>query len=168
MINSLASSTPLPTELSQVSARVNGALAPLFFVGAPGGGTFQINYQLPFETAAGVALVEVLSEGKLVASEYLMVSAAAPGVFTSNSSGQGQAVALNQDYSLNGSGPGAKPELLAVDGPRGGKIVIFEVREYPIIRAIEYCGLKSVTESEALITRTPTRTSPIRERCRWR
>lgn len=43
---------------------------------------------------------------------------------------------------------GAK--LLVVDGPRGGKIIIFEVREYPIIRAIEYRGLKSVTESEAL------------------
>jgi outer membrane protein insertion porin family len=41
-------------------------------------------------------------------------------------------------------------KLLVADGPRGGKIVIFEVREYPIIRAIEYRGLKSVTESEAL------------------
>jgi len=114
-----ATSTPLPTELSQVSARVNGALAPLFFIGAPGDGTFQINYQLPFETAAGTALVEVLSEGKLVASEYLTVSAAAPGVFTSNSSGQGQTVALNQDYSLNGSGPGAKPEA------RGRFIIVY-------------------------------------------
>jgi len=117
-----ASSTPLPAELSQVSVRVNGRLAPLFFVGAPGDGTFQINYQLPFETAAGVALVEVLSEGKLVASEYSPVSAAAPGVFTSNSSGQGQAVALNQDYSLNGSpgsAPGARPES------RGRFIIVY-------------------------------------------
>ncbi len=117
-----ASSTPLPTELSQVSVRVNGLLAPLFFVGAPGDGTFQINYQLPFETAAGVALVEVLSEGKPVASEYLAVSATAPGVFTSNSSGQGQAVALNQDYSLNGSpgsAPGARPES------RGRFIIVY-------------------------------------------
>jgi len=41
-------------------------------------------------------------------------------------------------------------KLLAVDGPRGGKIIIFEVREYPIIRDIQYRRLKSVTESEAL------------------
>ncbi|MGH9937445.1 MAG: POTRA domain-containing protein [Blastocatellia bacterium] len=41
-------------------------------------------------------------------------------------------------------------KLLAVDGPRGGRIIIFEVREYPIIRDIQYRGLKSVTESEAL------------------
>ncbi|MGH9853220.1 MAG: S8 family serine peptidase, partial [Blastocatellia bacterium] len=117
-----ASSTPLPTELSQVSVRVNGLLAPLFFVGAPGDGAFQINYQMPFETAAGTALVEVLSEGKLVASEYLAVSATAPGVFTFNSSGQGQAAALNQDYSLNGSpgsAPGARPES------RGRFIIVY-------------------------------------------
>src|SRR5262249_4084945 len=46
-------------------------------------------------------------------SEYLMVGATAPGVFTFNSSGRGQAAVLNQDYSANGSpgsSPGAKPE----------------------------------------------------------
>ncbi len=117
-----ASSTPLPSELARVSVRVNGMLAPLFFVGAPGDGAFQINYQMPFETAAGVALVEVLSEGKLVGSEYLAVSATAPGIFTSNASGQGQAVALNQDYSINGSpgsASGAKPEA------RGRFIIVY-------------------------------------------
>ncbi len=102
-----ASSTPLPTELSQVSVRVNGVLAPLFFVGSTGDGAFQINYQMPFETAAGTALVEVLSEGKLVASEYLSVGTTAPGVFTFNSSGQGQAVALNQE--LDQRRPGQHP-----------------------------------------------------------
>ena len=39
---------------------------------------------------------------RLVASEYLAVSATAPGVFTFNSTGQGQAVALNQDFTFNG------------------------------------------------------------------
>jgi uncharacterized protein (TIGR03437 family) len=112
-INALAPATPLPTELSQVSVRVNGVLAPLFYVGAPGDGGFQINYQMPFEAAAGVALIEVLTQGKLVAAEYLTVGPTAPGVFTSNSSGQGQAVALNQDFTLNGApggAAGAKPE----------------------------------------------------------
>ncbi|MGH9752362.1 MAG: outer membrane protein assembly factor BamA [Blastocatellia bacterium] len=42
-------------------------------------------------------------------------------------------------------------KLLTVDGPRGGRIIIFEVKEYPIIRDIQYRGLKSVTESEALM-----------------
>src|SRR5262249_6616092 len=112
----------LPTDLANVSLRVNGRLAPLFFVGAPGDGSFQINYQMPFETSAGVALVEVLRGGRLVASEYLAVGATAPGVFTFNSTGQGQATALNQDFSFNGppgGNPGTKPES------RGRFIIVY-------------------------------------------
>ncbi len=41
-------------------------------------------------------------------------------------------------------------KLRVIDGPRGGKIIVFEVREYPIIRDIQYRSLKSVTESEIL------------------
>ena len=40
--------------------------------------------------------------------------------------------------------------LYVEDGPRGGKIIIFQVKEYPIIRALEYRNLKSATESEVL------------------
>src|SRR4030095_7050 len=48
-------------------------------------------------------------------------------------------------------------KLFVEDGPRGGKIIIFQVKEYPIIRAIEYRGMKSATESEVL-TRWKERT----------
>ncbi len=41
-------------------------------------------------------------------------------------------------------------KLLEDTGPRGGKVIIFQVKEYPIIRDIQYLGLKSVTESEVL------------------
>jgi outer membrane protein insertion porin family len=41
-------------------------------------------------------------------------------------------------------------KLLLEDGTRGGKIIIFQVKEYPIIREIRYPGLKSATESEVL------------------
>lgn len=43
-----------------------------------------------------------------------------------------------------------RSRVLTVDGPRGGKILIFEVKEYPIIRDLQYRGLKSATESEIL------------------
>ena len=36
------------------------------------------------------------------------------------------------------------------DGPRGGVIVIFTVKELPIIRDIDFKGLKSITESDVL------------------
>src|SRR5262249_34253793 len=110
-----ATTVPLPTELGGVSLCVNGVAAPLFFV-STNSGAFQINYQLPFETVAGVAQVEVLQEGKLAATEYLVVSGTAPGVFTVNASGSGQAIALNQDYSLNSS---AQPEA------RGRYIIVY-------------------------------------------
>src|SRR5215813_7879126 len=41
-------------------------------------------------------------------------------------------------------------KLFVEDGPRGGKVIIFQVKEYPIIRAISYPGMKSATESEVL------------------
>ena len=41
-------------------------------------------------------------------------------------------------------------KLFVEDGNRGGKIIIFQVKEYPIIRAISYPGMKSATESEVL------------------
>ena len=43
-----------------------------------------------------------------------------------------------------------RTRILLDDSPRGGKVLIFEVREYPMIRAMEYRGLKSATESEIL------------------
>src|SRR5438128_7693856 len=41
-----------------------------------------------------------------------------------------------------------KSKVYEADGPKGGKIIIFEVKEYPIIRDLQYRGMKSVTESE--------------------
>ena len=41
-------------------------------------------------------------------------------------------------------------KLFVEDGPRGGKIIIYQVKEYPIIRALEYRNMKSATESEVL------------------
>jgi len=43
-----------------------------------------------------------------------------------------------------------KTRLYEETGPRGGMIVIFQVNEYPIIRDLQYRGLKSATESEVL------------------
>src|SRR5262245_50903097 len=41
-------------------------------------------------------------------------------------------------------------KLFIEDGNRGGKIISFQVKEYPIIRDIQYRGMKSATESEVL------------------
>ena len=123
-LTAFAQTLPLPTQLSNVSVRVNGVLAPLFFVGVGGGfgaGGFQINYQLPYATQPGVAYVEVLNNDAPISSEFLTVNDAGPGIFTTTSNGQGQAVALNQDNSFNGDPNfiNRKPEA------RGNIVVVY-------------------------------------------
>lgn len=124
-ISASATSTPLATKLGGVSVRINNTLAPLFFVGVGRGfgeGAFQINYQLPYEIQPGLASLTVLNNDVPVIQGHLIVSPSAPGVFTISASGKGQAVALNQDSSLNGNpaeNPQAKPET------RGRSLVLF-------------------------------------------
>lgn len=48
-------------------------------------------------------------------------------------------------------------------GPRGGVVIIFEVREYPLIRDLQYRGLKSATESEVLTRFKERRTQVSKE-----
>ena len=49
------------------------------------------------------------------------------------------------------------------DGPRGGKVIIFQVREYPIIRDLQYRNMKSATESEVLTRFKERRTQVSKE-----
>jgi uncharacterized protein (TIGR03437 family) len=93
---------------------------------------------LPYETLPGTAYIEVLNGTTLVSSEFLTVNDAAPGVFTLASTGAGQAVALNQDNSLNGTPsaqfPQAKAEargrvLQVFAGGAGSSFVDFTTRQ---------------------------------------
>ncbi|HEX4950884.1 MAG TPA: outer membrane protein assembly factor BamA [Blastocatellia bacterium] len=56
-----------------------------------------------------------------------------------------------------------RSRVLEADGPKGGKIVIFEVKEYPIIRDLQYRGMKSVTESEMFTKFKERRVSVTKE-----
>ncbi|MDE3196450.1 MAG: Ig-like domain repeat protein [Acidobacteriota bacterium] len=67
---------PLPLEIFGTSATVNGVAAPLWFVSSG-----QVNLQIPYETAAGTAVLGVMNGGK-VASYLFNVVPAAPGIFT--------------------------------------------------------------------------------------
>jgi uncharacterized protein (TIGR03437 family) len=112
-----AATIPLPTTLAGLSVKVNGLTAPLFYASAT-----QINLQVPSGVAPGTATVEVFSNGSTtpVASGTVTVADAAPGVFTFSATGQGQAVVLNSDYTLNSDFdtlPASRPEA-------SGKFVI--------------------------------------------
>jgi uncharacterized protein (TIGR03437 family) len=80
-------------------------IAPILYTSAG-----QVNAVVPCDLAGRASTeVTVLYEGAQSAAVTLPLSAAAPGIFTVNGSGQGQAAVLNQDSSLNGpSNPAAR------------------------------------------------------------
>ena len=132
--NFSADSLPLPRTLGGVILRIGGSLnfsatsgwtydstgsneAPLLFVG-PG----QINFQAPPGINPGISVPAQLTLPSSTLLTTLRITATSPGIFTVLQNGQGQAAALNPDYSQNGNPQsilGAKPAR------RGSFIQIF-------------------------------------------
>lgn len=71
-----ASALPLSSTLGDAGVTVNGVAAPLYYVSPS-----QINAQIPFETAAGTAAVQVSSGGTAGAVRQLAIVPVAPGLF---------------------------------------------------------------------------------------
>ena len=136
-VNSPVTAFPLPTTLNGVSVRVNGVLAPLLYVGVGpqfgAAGAFQINYQLPFETTAGVAFVEVLNNGAAISSEFLTVQAALPGIFSATQDGKGQGIVLNQNNVRNSSSQAeARGRVLQIYATGTGAQLLNSITRLPI------------------------------------
>jgi uncharacterized protein (TIGR03437 family) len=61
--------------------------------------------------------------GELIAGGTVLATATSPGLFTSNQSGTGQAAALNQDSSINGSSnPAAVGTVITLYGTGQGQV----------------------------------------------
>jgi uncharacterized protein (TIGR03437 family) len=72
-----ASTLPLPVKLAGVTATVNGATAPLYFVSSG-----QLNVQIPYETpTTGDVTMTINNNGQTVSTTF-RAAAAAPGIFT--------------------------------------------------------------------------------------
>lgn len=80
----VATVQPLPTKLADTTLKVNGQLAPLFFV-SPG----QINFLIPPGTPSGIATVVVTSGDGTISTGTAQIAPVAPALFTANASGQG-------------------------------------------------------------------------------
>jgi uncharacterized protein (TIGR03437 family) len=87
---------PLPRTLQNTMVCVNGVAAPLFF--ASNG---QINFQVPYSTAVGLATLLVLRADGSAAQSFVNVYPTLPALFAANASGKGQAAALNGDFTPN-------------------------------------------------------------------
>jgi uncharacterized protein (TIGR03437 family) len=94
-----ASSLPLPMDLAGSSISFAGQSAPLLF--ANGG---QINAMIPYGIAVNTPQQVVVSRSNSISvPQSVILSAAAPGIFTVNASGQGQGIIVG--VQANGNQP---------------------------------------------------------------
>ena len=108
----------IPKELAGVAASFDGALAPLLYASST-----QINAIVPFAVAdRTVTQAQVTYNGDTVLALTVPVSGASPGLFTSDSSGLGQAAVLNQDFSINsGTNPASKGSIVMLFATGAGQ-----------------------------------------------
>jgi uncharacterized protein (TIGR03437 family) len=101
----LTSSGLLSTSVAGTSVLVNGVLAPMLYASST-----QAAAIVPFGVTGPTAQISVASQGATTPAVTLNVVPTSPGVFTANSSGSGQAIAINvADGSVNGPNNPAAP-----------------------------------------------------------
>jgi uncharacterized protein (TIGR03437 family) len=142
----VADVTPLPTNLAGTSVRVNGTLAPLFFVSPT-----QVNFLIPSETLTGGAVVEIVSGDTTLSRGAINLSSAAPSLFTSNAQGTGAPAAVatkdgvnfylvgNADGSPNPTDPGDYLILFG-SGIRKSPIGLMKITIGGVEAAVLYAG----------------------------
>ena len=84
------------TQLSGATVSFNGIPAPIIYTSAT-----QVAAVTPYGVPSGSAQVTVTYLGQPAAPATINVTTSAPGLFTLDSTGKGQAAAVNQDGSIN-------------------------------------------------------------------
>ncbi|MGH9852588.1 MAG: hypothetical protein ACREBD_22355, partial [Blastocatellia bacterium] len=102
-ITQAADAIPLPTSLAGTTIRVRDSagaerLAPIFFV-SPN----QVNYQIPPETMAGLAMVTITNRNGAISAGAAQIATVAPGLFAANANGQGVAAAVALRIKADGT-----------------------------------------------------------------
>jgi uncharacterized protein (TIGR03437 family) len=119
--SSTVSATTWPASLLNRQVVINDQLqAPIYYIG-PG----QANFQVPSNSPLGTDRIAVRTAdtGELVAGGSLLVSAAAPGIFTANLTGSGQAAVVNQDGTINSStNPAPAGSTIQIYGTGQGQV----------------------------------------------
>jgi uncharacterized protein (TIGR03437 family) len=88
----------VPLSVASTSVYFNGAQAPVLYSSAT-----QVAAIVPYEISGSSAQVYVTFLGQTSASATVPVTAVSPALFSLNGSGQGQAAAVDQGGSINGS-----------------------------------------------------------------
>ena len=113
----LGSNGLVPANVAGTSVFFNGIAAPVLYASST-----QVNAVVPFEITGSSVQVFVQYQNQTSAAQNLAVAPSAPGLFTVDSSGRGQAVAFNQNGQLDGPGHGvARGSLLSLFATGGGQ-----------------------------------------------
>ena len=92
-----------PDQLAGTTVQFNGTPAPLIYTWAT-----QVAVAVPYSVTGDTAQITVAYEGQISATFSIAVSGSAPGLFTLDSTGKGQAIAVNSDGSINSPAKPAK------------------------------------------------------------
>jgi uncharacterized protein (TIGR03437 family) len=107
-----------PTTFAGTTVTFNGTPAPILYTSS-GIVAAIVPYEVYGQTSVPVS---VSYQGKVTATTTLPVAASAPGLFTADSSGSGQAAAFNQDFTLNSaSNPASVGSVIVLYGTGEGQ-----------------------------------------------
>ena len=102
-----------------LGVRINGTTAPVLYASAT-----QVAAIVPYSISGASAEISLERFGQTSAAAILPVAGSAPGLFTQDSSGQGQAAAFNQDGSLNSTAnPARLGSFISIYGTGEGQTV---------------------------------------------
>jgi uncharacterized protein (TIGR03437 family) len=108
----------IPTTLAGTTVYFNGTPAPILYTSAG-----QVGVVAPFNLSGDKADVVVVNNGAVSSALTVSIAATAPALFTLNGSGTGQAVAINQDGSINGADHPAKAgDFVTLYGTGAGRM----------------------------------------------
>jgi uncharacterized protein (TIGR03437 family) len=121
-----------PTQLSGTSVQFNGVAAPMLYTSAT-----QVAAVVPWGVTGPTAQVTVTYQGQASVPATIQVFPSAPGLFTLDGSGTGQAAAINQDGTINGaSNPAPIGSVISLYATGGGQTlpagVDGQVSEFPL------------------------------------
>ena len=106
----------LSANVAGTQVTFNGVPAPILYAQAS-----VVSAVVPFAVPAAAPLsVQVSADGGTSSPETFSVADTAPGIFTDDASGTGQAAVLNEDYSLNSDANPAAPGSIVILYATGG------------------------------------------------
>ncbi len=121
----------LPTALGEVQVRITDSMGQQHYARLYVVSSTQINYLIPEGVASGMATVEVIREGEVIATETILISEVSPGLFSADASGTGVAAAVFLRVDPDGTRTDGliydeSIQPIALDfGPEGAELYVF-------------------------------------------